>query len=119
MHPRLSTTTSVLLIDFIFGYSVHRLLVVAASLVDHGLSSAGSVVVACGLSCSEACGIFLDQGSNPCPLHWQADSYLLDHQGNSTFSFLLSMGLRAWDLSSDCPGSNYSHFVISGSGQGT
>ena len=20
-----------------------------------------------------ACGIFLDQGSNPCPLHWQAD----------------------------------------------
>ena len=35
---------------------------------------AGSVVVARGLSCSEACGIFLDQGSNPCPLHWQADS---------------------------------------------
>ena len=28
-----------------------------------------------GLRCSEACGIFLDQGSNPCPLHWQADSY--------------------------------------------
>ena len=26
-----------------------------------------------GLSCSAACGIFLDQGSNPCPLHWQAD----------------------------------------------
>ena len=43
------------------------------------------------LSCSEACGIFLDQGSNPCPLHWQADSYLLDHHGNPTFSFLLSM----------------------------
>ena len=28
------------------------------------------------------CGIFLDQGSNPCPLHWQEDSYLLDHQGS-------------------------------------
>ena len=33
-----------------------------------------SVVVAWGLSCSVACGIFLDQGSNPCPLHWQMDS---------------------------------------------
>ena len=27
------------------------------------------------LSCSTACGIFLDQGSNLCPLHWQADSF--------------------------------------------
>ena len=27
-----------------------------------------------GLSCPVACGIFLDQGSNLCPLHWQADS---------------------------------------------
>ena len=34
-------------------------------------------------ACSEACGIFLDQGANPCPLHWQADSYPLPHQGNS------------------------------------
>ena len=34
----------------------------------------GSVVVAHGLSCSAACGIFPDQGSNLCPLHWQADS---------------------------------------------
>ena len=25
-------------------------------------------------SCPEACEIFLDQESNPCPLHWQADS---------------------------------------------
>ena len=36
--------------------------------------SASSVVVAHGLSCSTACGILPDQGSNPCPLHWQADS---------------------------------------------
>ena len=35
----------------------------------------GSVVVAHGLSCFEACGIFPDQGSNLCPLLWQADSY--------------------------------------------
>ena len=39
-----------------------------------GSRAQASVVVAHGLSCSVACGIFLDQGSNPCPLHWQADS---------------------------------------------
>ena len=30
---------------------------------------AGSVAVAHGPSCSAACGILPDQGSNPCPLH--------------------------------------------------
>ena len=39
-----------------------------------GLQSAGSVVVAHGLSCSAACGIFPNQGLNLCPLHWQVDS---------------------------------------------
>ena len=43
---------------------------------------AGSVVVAHGPSCSAACGIFPDQGSNPCPLHWQADSQPVRHQGS-------------------------------------
>ena len=38
------------------------------------IQSAGSVVVAHGLSCSAAYGIFPDQGSNPHPLHWQVDS---------------------------------------------
>ena len=28
------------------------------------------------------CGVFLDQGSNPCLLHWQADSLTLSHQGS-------------------------------------
>ena len=37
-------------------------------------------------SCSTACGIFPDQGSNQRPLHWQADSYPLCHQGSSTNS---------------------------------
>ena len=41
----------------------------------------GSVVVANGLSCSAACGIFLDHRRNPCLLHWQADSYPLHYQG--------------------------------------
>ena len=49
---------------------------------------AGSVVVAHGPSCSAACGIFPDQGSNPCPLHWQADSQPLRHQG-SPVDFLM------------------------------
>ena len=38
------------------------------------LGAQASVVVAHGLSCSTACGIVPDQGLNPCPLHWQADS---------------------------------------------
>ena len=42
----------------------------------------GSVVVAHELSCSAACGIFPDQGLNPCPLHWQADSQPLRHRGS-------------------------------------
>ena len=34
--------------------------------------------VAHELSCSTSCGIFLDQGSNPCLLHWQVGSLPLD-----------------------------------------
>ena len=47
-----------------------------------GSRRAGSVVVAHGPSCSAACGILPDQGSNPCPLHWQEDSQPLRHQGS-------------------------------------
>ena len=47
-----------------------------------GSRRAGSVIVAHGPSRSAACGIFPDQGSNPCPLHWQADSQPLRHQGS-------------------------------------
>ena len=50
-----------------------------------GSRRSGSVVVAHGPSCSAACGIFPDQGSNPCPLHWQADSQPLRHQGSPDF----------------------------------
>ena len=41
-----------------------------------------SVLVAHGLSSSVACAVFPDQRSNPCPLHWQADSYPLHYLGN-------------------------------------
>ena len=47
-----------------------------------GSRRAGSVVVAHGPSCSAACGIFPDQGLNPRPPHWQADSQPLRHQGS-------------------------------------
>ena len=47
-----------------------------------GSRRAGSVIVAHRPSCSAACGIFPDQGSNLCPLHWQADSQPLRHQGS-------------------------------------
>ena len=53
----------------------HRLLIMVASLVaEHGLLSAVSVVVVHGFSCPVACGIFPDQESNLCPLHYQVDS---------------------------------------------
>lgn len=38
------------------------------------LGARASGVAAHGLSCSAACGIFLQQGSNLCPQNWQADS---------------------------------------------
>jgi len=53
-----------------------------------GLQSTGLIVVAHGVSSSAACGIFLDPGSNPCLLHWQADSLPLSHQGSPGSSFV-------------------------------
>ena len=52
-----------------------------------GSRRAGSAIVAHGPSRSAACGIFPDQGSNPCPLRWQADSQPLRHQGSPRTSF--------------------------------
>ena len=58
-----------------FSFCGARVLGVRTSVVvAPGLQSAGSVVVVHGLSCSVACGIFPDQDSNLCPLHWQANS---------------------------------------------
>ena len=47
-----------------------------------GSRRSGSVIVAHGPICSVACGIFPDQGSNSCLLHWQVDSQPLRHQGS-------------------------------------
>ena len=77
-----------------------------------GSRCAGSVVVAHGPSCSAACGIFPDQGSNPCPLHWQADSQPLCHQGSPTlltivgmislFNFAVHLKLLFWQCQEAC-----------------
>ena len=59
----------------------HMLLTVAASPgVKLGLYGVGaSVVVAHGLGCSAACGIFPDEGLKASLLHWQVDSLPLNH----------------------------------------
>ena len=72
--------------------AVHRILVAVACLAESTgsvacgcrvaaptLQSTDSTVAAHGLSCSAALGILLDQGSNLCLLHWQADSLPLDY----------------------------------------
>ena len=60
------------------GFSLRWLLLLWSA----GSRAQASVVVAPGLSCSAACGIFPDQGSNPCALPWQADSQPLRPQGS-------------------------------------
>ena len=59
------------------------------------LQWAGSVAEAHGLSRLVTCEIFLNQGSNPCPLHWQVDSLPLDCRGSPQMSLskLISMSL--------------------------
>ena len=66
-----------------FLVAVHELLLAMASLAEeHWLQVRGLSSAAPRLNCFTACGIFPGQGSNPCPLHWQADSYPLHHQGS-------------------------------------
>ena len=54
--------------------------------LTRALGARASVVVAHGLSCPVPSGVFLDQGSNLCPLHWQVDSWPLDHQESPSYS---------------------------------
>ena len=85
------------------------------SLWNTGSRRAGSVVVAHGPSCSAACGIFPVQGSNPCPLHWQAESQPLRHQGSPSDLFLFLIPFHFSEafhnvdtpLPFDCPGTTY------------
>ena len=72
-----------------------------------GSRRAGSVIVAHGPSCSVACGIFPDRGTNPCPLHWQADSQPLHHQGSPTH-YLLKIFLH-YEFSDELQGLNFNY----------
>ena len=78
------------------GYSLvfcGLLIVVASLVVKHGLQGVGLLVLTRRvgveglgeLTGPEARGIFQDQGSNPCLLHWQVDSPPLDHQQSLAF----------------------------------
>ena len=74
--------------DFWLCYSLGAvrlpLFAVASLTEEHRLwGTWASGVVVPTLSCSTACGIFLDQGSNLCLLHWQADSLPLSQQASS------------------------------------
>ena len=57
-----------------------------------GFGSWGTRAQLCGTGFSflTACGIFPDQWLNPHPLHWQANSYPLYHQGSPWFKSSLS-----------------------------
>ena len=58
---------------------------VGSAVAASGLQSTGSTVEANGLSCSMAHGVFPDQGSNSCLLHWQTFPLPLSHQGSPRF----------------------------------
>ena len=59
-----------------------------------------------GLSCSAACGIFPEQGSNPGPLHWQTDSFFffLNKFIYLIYLFLAALGLCCGAWASHCSG---------------
>ena len=59
-----------------------------------------SVVFAHRLCCSTACGVFLDQGSNLCPLLWQSDSKPLDYHSFFLKNSSLDVSEPSWRLSS-------------------
>ena len=60
--------------------------------VAPGLWSEGSLVVVHRLSCSTARGTFPDHRSNPCLLHYQADSLLSEFNSPDANSQLIGKG---------------------------
>ena len=71
--------------------------------VKRGLQRTGSIVVVLRLSCSAAHEIFLDQGSNPCLLHWQVDSLPLSYQGSPPLTLLICVvSFLSMNISNSC-----------------
>ena len=59
------------------------------------LQHADSLVVMHGLSCPAACGLFPDEGLNPCPLHCQVD---FNHWTTRKFCDLSNTQIRLYEL---------------------
>ena len=55
-------------------HGLREVLFVGSVVVTSKIKRTDSVVVVQGLGGSVACGIFPDQGLNPCPLHYKVDS---------------------------------------------
>ena len=90
-----------------FSCSGAQALGIQASVVGaRGPKSTGLVVVEHRLSCCMSCGIFSDQGLNPCPLHWQADSNPLIHQGGPSVLFFNLFPLSYFTLMKNHTSSN-------------
>ena len=87
----------------------HRLRVLGAQqfwhmgsvVVTSRLQSTGSVAMEPRVSCSTACGIFLNQDLNLCLLHGQADSLPRSHQGSPNLH-LNSVGIKLFSLEDSC-----------------
>ena len=65
---------------------VGGLLIAVAYCGAPALGHEASIAVAHWPTCPVACGIFLGQGSNSCPEHWQTE-FQLDHQESWTLDF--------------------------------
>ena len=64
--------------------------------LEQGLNSCGA-----GAWLLHMCGIFPDQGSNPCLLHWQADSLPLSHQRSPVLLFQTDYSLLGSPLNTE------------------
>ena len=86
------------------GFSLRWLLLCSTSSIHLGFRSCsahGLRSVVHRLSCSKACGVVPDLGSNLCSLHWQADSLLLSHQGSpQQYFFKKNLAANTEDMSS-------------------
>ena len=58
----------------------------------------GSLVAEHRLICSVACGIFLDQGSNPCPLHWPGGFFTTGPPGKPGFFLMYRVHMIQGEL---------------------
>ena len=88
------TGSSLLRSDFLYLQQVR-----ATPVVVYGLLLAvASLVAEHRLICSVACGIFLDQGSNPCPLHWPGGFFTTGPPGKPGFFLMYRVHMIQGEL---------------------